>query len=173
MARSFLRMPPFNVVIFVRQTVSPANASTLKGASLHEHGRNVNFDSGGLRFHAEAWPKPLERARHGTRACTRAAHTHAARMSGTPVITQGRCQAQATTPAGTPTNTPTNTLTSDWGYPQWTRRRRSAWRTQSWTRRRRSAWRTRTGRGGRGAPGGRGVGRGGGGAPGGRRAGRG
>ena len=56
------------------QIVSPTNASTLKGASLHKHGRKVNFVSGGSRFHAEGWPKPPEWTRHGTRACTRCPH---------------------------------------------------------------------------------------------------
>ena len=52
MARSSLRMPAFNVVLFVCQTVSPTSASTLKGASLLEHGCKVNFVSGGSGGHA-------------------------------------------------------------------------------------------------------------------------
>ena len=52
MGRSSLRMPSFNVVICFCQTVSPTNTSTLKRASLREHGCKVHFDSGGSQFRA-------------------------------------------------------------------------------------------------------------------------
>ena len=171
MGRSFLRMPPFDVVIFVCQTVSPTKASTLKGASLHKHGRKVNFGSGGSRFHAEGWPKPPEWTRHGTCACRRCpnvrdprintrsgpganqhanehAHQHAAVRSGLP--TMEAKEAKRLEGAELDAEEAERLEDADWTRRtrsacrtrSWTRRTRSAWRTRSWTRRRRSAWRT-------------------------------
>ena len=43
-------MPPFNAARFVFLHVPPTDATTLKGASCHEHGRQVNFVPGGRKL---------------------------------------------------------------------------------------------------------------------------